>query len=44
MFALMGYSVLEAIKLRLYGRLLDCVEDVMSLQRRAEEKSAARAG
>jgi hypothetical protein len=43
MFALMGYSVLEAIKLRLYGRLLDCVEDVMALQRKAEERSASRA-
>ena len=43
MFALMGYSVLEAIKLRLYGRLLDCVEDVLALQRKAEERSSARA-
>jgi hypothetical protein len=43
MFALMGYSVLEAIKLRLYGRLLDCVEDVLALQRKAEERSASRA-
>jgi hypothetical protein len=43
MFSLMGYSTLEAIKLRLYGRLLDCVDDVLTLQRRAEERGAARA-
>jgi hypothetical protein len=39
----MGYSTLEAIKLRLYGRLLDCVDDVLSLHRRAEERQGARA-
>lgn len=44
MFSLMGYSTLEAIKLRLYGRLLDCVDDALSLHRRAEERGAARAG
>lgn len=42
MCSLMGYSTLEAIKLRLYGRLLDCVDDVMALQKRAEERNAAR--
>jgi hypothetical protein len=42
MCSLMGYSTLEALKLRLYGRLLDCVEDVLALQRRAEERQAAR--
>lgn len=43
MCSLMGYSTLEAIKLRLYGRLLDCVDDVLALQRRAEERNAATA-
>jgi len=43
MFSLMGYSTLEAIKLRLYGRLLDVVDDVLALHRRAEERGAARA-
>jgi hypothetical protein len=43
MFSLMGYSTLEAIKLKLYGRLLDCVEDVLALHRRAEERGAAAA-
>jgi hypothetical protein len=43
MCSLMGYSTLEALKLRLYGRLLDCVDDVLALQRRAEERNAATA-
>jgi hypothetical protein len=43
MCSLMAYSTLEAIKLRLYGRLLDCVDDVLALQKRAEERSAAPA-
>ena len=44
MFALMGFATLESLKLRLYGRLLDCVDDVLALQRRAEERQASRAG
>lgn len=43
MCSLMGYSTLEAIKLRLYGRLLDCVDDVLALHKRAEERQGARA-
>lgn len=37
-FALMGYSVLEGLKIRLYGRLLDCVGDVHSLFREADTR------
>lgn len=40
-FALIGYALLEAIKLRLYGRMLRCLDEVVSLQRTAEERSAA---
>jgi len=43
MISLMAYSTLEALKLRLYGRLLECVDDVLALHRRAEERGAARA-
>ena len=39
----MSENGLEAIKLRLYGRLLDCVDDVLVLQKRAEERSTAGA-
>jgi hypothetical protein len=42
MCSLMGYSTLEAIKLRLYGRLLDVVDDVLALHKRAEERQTAR--
>jgi hypothetical protein len=34
-FALMGYAVLEALKIRLYGRLLICLKDVQSIYREA---------
>ncbi|MBM4337486.1 MAG: hypothetical protein FJ108_16490 [Deltaproteobacteria bacterium] len=40
-FALIGYALLEAIKPRLYGRMLRCLDEVVSLQRTAEERSAA---
>ena len=40
-FALIGYALLEAIKLRLYGRMLRCLDEVVSLQRTTEERSAA---
>jgi hypothetical protein len=36
-------STLGAIKLRLHGRLLDYIDDVLALQRRSEERSAATA-
>jgi hypothetical protein len=37
-FALMGYAVLEALKIRLYGRLLICLKDVHDLYREADAK------
>ena len=37
-FALIGFSILEALKIRVYGRLLSCLDDVISLHR---EGSAA---
>ena len=40
-FALMGFAALEAMKIRLYGRLLNCLDDVVSLQRAAGERRAA---
>jgi hypothetical protein len=43
-FALIGFSTLEGIKIRLYGRLLACVEEVLEIQRRSEDSRAAKAG
>lgn len=43
-FALIGFSMLEGLKIRLYGRLLDCLDEVLELQRRSEESRAAKAG
>jgi hypothetical protein len=40
-FALMGFAALEAMKIRLYGRLLHCLDDVVSLQRAAGERAPA---
>jgi len=37
-FALIGYAVLEGLKIRLYGRLLICLRDVHSLYREADSK------
>ncbi len=34
-FALIGFAVLEGLKIRLYGRLLRCLDEVSDLQRRA---------
>lgn len=42
-FALIGFSTLEGLKIRLYGRLLGCLEEVLELQRRSEE-TRAKAG
>jgi hypothetical protein len=39
-FALIGFSTLEGIKIRLYSRLLACLEEVLELQRRADERAA----
>ena len=35
-FALIGFALLEGLKIQLYGRLLRCLDDVVDLQRRAE--------
>ncbi|MGH0030115.1 MAG: hypothetical protein ACQGVC_10020 [Myxococcota bacterium] len=43
-FALIGFSALEGLKIRLYGRLLACLDEVLELQRRSEETRAAKAG
>jgi hypothetical protein len=40
-FALIGFSTLEGIKIRLYGRLLMCLDEVLALQRAAEDRGAA---
>jgi hypothetical protein len=43
-FALLGYALLEALKLRLYGRLLKSLDEVVSMHRQAErhrERAAA---
>lgn len=40
-FALVGFSLLEGMKLRLYSRLLACIDEVVALERRAEERRAA---
>lgn len=42
-FALIGFSALEGIKIRLYGRLLSCLDEVLDLHRRSEQARAARA-
>lgn len=42
-FALIGFSTLEGLKIRLYGRLLECLDEVLDLQRRSEETRAAKA-
>ena len=39
-FALVGFSTLEGIKIRLYGRLLACLDEVLELQRRVVERAA----
>jgi hypothetical protein len=43
-FALIGFSTLEGLKIRLYGRLLTCLEEVLDLQRRSEETRAKAGG
>ena len=42
-FALIGFSTLEGLKIRLYGRLLACLDEVLELQRRSEETRPAKA-
>jgi hypothetical protein len=39
-FALVGFSTLEGLKIRLYSRLLACLDEVLELQRRADERAA----
>jgi hypothetical protein len=39
-FALIGFSMLEGLKIRLYGRLLACLDEVLELQRRSDERAA----
>ncbi len=41
-FALIGFSILEGSKIKLYGRLLTCLDHVTFLQRSADEERAAR--
>ena len=40
-FALLGYALLEALKLRLYGRMLRCLDEVVALHRTAEDRAGA---
>lgn len=40
-FALVGFSMLEGMKIRLYSRLLACVDEVVAMHRRSEERRAA---
>ncbi len=40
-FALMGFALLESARIRLYGRLLACLDDVLALQRDAEQRAEA---
>ena len=40
-FALIGFSTLEGLKLRLYTRLLHSIDAVIDLERRAEQRQAA---
>lgn len=37
-FALLGYALLEALRLRIYGRLLRCLDEVVGLHRAFEER------
>jgi hypothetical protein len=39
-FALIGFAVLEAIKIRLYGRLLACLDDATTLGRKGQAAPA----
>jgi hypothetical protein len=39
-FALIGFSTLEGLKIRLYARLLTCIDEVMDLHRRSEDRAA----
>lgn len=41
-FALVGFSALEGLKIRLYARLLDCLQEVQGLQRASEDRGRAR--
>ncbi len=41
-FALIGFAALEGLKIRLYGRLLTCLDDVFSLQRAADSRGSGR--
>ena len=36
--ALLGYALLEALRLRIYGRLLRCLDEVVGLHRAFEER------
>jgi hypothetical protein len=38
-FALLGYALIESVKLRLYGRMLRCLDEVVSLHRQSEERA-----
>ena len=38
-FALLGYALIESVKLRLYGRMLRCLDEVVSLHRLSEERA-----
>jgi hypothetical protein len=40
-FALIAFAILEGLKIRLYGRLLACLDDVLALQRATEESREA---
>jgi hypothetical protein len=40
-FALIGFAVLEALKIRLYARLLTCLDDVVQLAERAPRRPTA---
>jgi hypothetical protein len=39
-FALIGFSTLEGLKIRLYARLLAAIDEVLELQRRSDERAA----
>jgi hypothetical protein len=41
-FALVGFASLEALKIRLYGRLLACLDHVLALERGSEARAARR--
>lgn len=41
-FALVGFSALEGLKIRLYGRLLACLDEVMALERASEQRGRNR--